>query len=199
MRALAPEEWSFGVFDFHHRLLRFSSAIVELIWNTENLFMHKILISMLVFGFVASASLGASPRQTQSQSQAKEEPVWGWFQNCPNDKALAMEVKRNGIVIFHSSFPICQMPRADHEMKILAFSFKGGQAYHAEYHTLPTENIDGNIWLASGDSDALVLGVSFSTKKKILLNTLFVAKPNGISVSEIDRGIVIRTFPLPSK
>src|SRR5271157_4346735 len=138
MWALAPEGWSFGVFDFHHRLLWFSSAIVEFIWNTENLFMHKILISMMVFGFVASASLGASPRQTQSQSQAKEELVWGWFQNCPENKALGLEVKRNGIVIFHSSlFPICQMPRADHEMKILVFSFKGGKAYHSEYHTSP--------------------------------------------------------------
>ena len=161
--------------------------------------MYKILVSIMVFAFVASASLGASPRQTQSQSQVTEVPVWGWFRNCPKDKALGMEVKRNGIIIFHSSFPICQMPRADHEMKILAFAFKGGQAYHSEYHTSPTEDIEGNIWLAGGDSDALVLGVSFSTKKKILLNTLFVAKPNGISVSEIDRGIVIRTFPLPSK
>jgi len=162
-------------------------------------FMHKILISIMLFGFVASASLGASPRQTQSQSQVTEGPVWDWFQNCPKHRALGMEVKRNGIVIFHTVIPICQMPRADHKWKVLAFSFKGGQAYHAEYHTSPTENIEGNIWLASGDSDALVLGVSFSTKKKILLNTLFVAKPNGKSVSEIDRGIVIRTFPLPSK
>ena len=161
--------------------------------------MTKILILMIMFGFVASASLSASPRQTQSQSQAAEGPVWGWFQNCPEDKALGVEVKRDGIVIFHSSFPICQMPREDHKWKVIVFSFKGGQAYHAEYHTLPTENIEGNIWLASGDSDALVLGVSFATKKKILLNTLFVAKPNGISVGKIDRGIVIRTFPLPSK
>ena len=80
-------------------------------------------------------------------------------------------------------------------MKTLAFSFRGGQSYHAS----ATENIEGNIWLASGDSDALVLGVSFSTKKKILLNTLFVAKPDVMSVSEIDPGIVIRTFPLPSR
>jgi len=161
--------------------------------------MDKILISMMMFGFLAGANLSASPRQTLSQTQATEEPVWGWFQNCPKDKALGIEVKRNGIIIFHSSFPICKMPRADHEMKILAFSFKGEQDYLAEYHTSPTENIEGNIWLAGGDSDALILGVSFSTKKKILLNTLHVAKPNEISTSEIDRGIVIRTFPLTFK
>lgn len=172
---------------------------MELNWNAEIPFVRKILISLILFGFVASASLGASPRQTSSSSQATEGPVWGWFQNCPENRALGLEVKRNGIVIFRSSFPICQMPRADHEMKILAFSFKGGQAYHAEYHTSPTDNIEGNIWLASGDSDALVLGVSFSTRKRILLNTLHVAKPDSKSVSEIDHGIVVRTFPLPAK
>jgi hypothetical protein len=160
---------------------------------------RKILISMITFGSMASACLGASPKQTSSPSEATEGPVWGWFQNCPENRALGLEVKRNGIVIFHSSIPICQMRRADHEVKILAFSFKGGRAYQREYHTSPTEIIEGNIWLASGDSDALVLGVSFSTRKRILLNTLHVAKPDSRSVSEVDRGMLVRTFPISFK
>jgi hypothetical protein len=161
--------------------------------------MHRILISTILFGFSSIAGPSASFPQTSLPSEVKEGPVWGWFQNCPEDRALGLEVKRNDVVIFRSSFPICKMPRADHENKVVAFHFKGGQPYHAEYHTNPSEDIEGNVWLASGDSDALVLGFSFSTRKRILLNTLHVAKPDSRSTSEIDRGIVVTTFPLPSK
>ena len=161
--------------------------------------MRKILMPTILFALLASASMSASPEPTMPSSQVSEGPVWYWFQNCPGNKSLGLEISRNGIVIFRSSFPICQMPRKDQEQKTLVFSFKGGPAYRAEYHTSPTEIIEGNIWLAGADPDALILGISFTTRKRILLNTLHVAKPDSKSVTEIDRGIVVRTFPLPIK
>ena len=34
------------------------------------------------------------------------------------------------------------------------------------------------------------------TKDQVLLNTIHAAKPNAQSVWELDRGIVVRTFPV---
>ncbi|MBZ5782256.1 hypothetical protein, partial [Klebsiella aerogenes] len=66
-----------------------------------------------------------------------------------------------------------------------------------EYHTTSTQTIEGNIWQAGADPGDLILGVSFATKNQVLLNTIHIARPGSASSSEVDRGIVVRTFPIP--
>lgn len=41
--------------------------------------------------------------------------------------------------------------------------------------TRRTDSIAGDIWQAGGESDALILGVSFDSTRQVLLNTLHVA------------------------
>ena len=68
-----------------------------------------------------------------------------------------------------------------------------------EYRTVHTQTIEGNVWQAGSDPDELLLGISFSTKNQVLLNTIHIAKPGRVSSSEVDRGIVVRTFPILRK
>jgi hypothetical protein len=82
------------------------------------------------------------------------------------------------------------------QQKIVAFSFKGGYVFQGEYHTTRTQTIEGRIWQAGTDPGVILFGVSFSTKKQVLLNTIHIAKSGSRSTSEIDSGLIVRTFPI---
>jgi len=77
----------------------------------------------------------------------------------------------------------------------MKFYFAGGHLFQGEYRTHSTDTIEGDIWQAGGEEDALILGVSFSTKKQVLLNTLHIARPDKQSSSELDTGIFITSDP----
>jgi len=113
---------------------------------------------------------------------------------------MGLEVLLNGRVIHRSSFSICRISdrfkETDRQQKIVAFSFKGGHVFQGEYHTTRTQTIEGSIWQAGTDPGTILFGISFSTSKQVLLNTVHVAKPGSASKSEIDRGLIVRTFPI---
>ncbi len=113
---------------------------------------------------------------------------------------LAIQVVLDGKIVYRSRFTVCSVskPAAQPEKQKLVFHFKGGHVFQGEYRTLPTQTIEGSIWQAGADPDALLLGVSFVTDR-VLLNTIHIAKPGSTSVSKLDRRIVIRTYPLSHK
>jgi hypothetical protein len=154
---------------------------------------------VLLIAMIATA--GPLPQGLPKVSPVRNETVWNWFQNCSENKAMRLEVVQDGKIIYRSSFPICRSNTgskpAARRQRIIVFHFKGGHVFQGEYHTAKTQMIEGNIWQAGADSDALLLGLSFSSKKQVLLNTIHVAKPDSVSASEVDGGIVVRTFPPP--
>jgi hypothetical protein len=115
---------------------------------------------------------------------------------------LGLKVELNRKVIYRSSFPICptsEHPNDPHQKTIVAFTFKGGHVFQGEFHTTRKQTIEGNIWEAGTDPGSILFGISFSTKKQVLLNTVHVAKRGRESASEIDRGLIVRTFPISEK
>jgi hypothetical protein len=143
------------------------------------------------------------PHLSAQESRVSPEPLWTWFGNCSNKKHMGLEVLMNGTVIHRSSFPICRInyryQEVDARQKIVVFFFKGGYVFQGQYHTVRTQTIEGNIWQAGADLDAIILGVSFSSPTHILLNTIHLAKLGGESKSLIDRGLIVRTFPIRRK
>jgi hypothetical protein len=126
--------------------------------------------------------------------------LWSWFGDCGKETNVGLEVLLDGKVIEHLSFPICPILNGSEESyanrKTVAFSFKGGHIFKGEYRTRRTETIEGNIWQAGTDPGVILLGISFMTKKQVVLNTIHAAKLGGDSTSEIDRGLSVRTFPI---
>jgi hypothetical protein len=183
-------------------------AVIAPVYNryafNKGLIRRRVLaVQRLTLGtillFVMTASAGAAP-----QSSAASSPVWYWFQNCGENTTLGVEVVLDGKVVYRSSFPICKVvdvPKtSDRQPRILAFRFKGGHLFQSRsIQTSSAQTIEGNIWQAGIDPDDLILGVSFATKKQILLNTIYFAQPSNASTSEVDRGIVVKTFPVPRK
>jgi hypothetical protein len=145
----------------------------------------------------------APPLLWSQNPNTAPEPLWTWSGDCHDKTHMGLEVLLNGKVIHRSSFPICpisdRFKETDRQQKTVAFSFNGGHVFQAEYHTTRTQTIEGHIWQAGTDPGTILFGMSFSTKKQVLLNTIHVAKPGRGSTSEIDRGLVVRTFPIIAK
>ena len=113
---------------------------------------------------------------------------------------MGIELVLDGKPIYRSSFPICQISdRSKERSQSVTFTLKGGHTFQSEYHTVPTQAIAVEIWQAGADPDDILLGISFATNNQILLNTIHIAKPERVSRTEIDLGIVVRTFPLDRK
>jgi hypothetical protein len=175
------------------------------IWHSAHELSLKVFdmqcaISATVLLFAISTSAGVPPQS------APASPAWHWFEDCADKTMMAVEVKVDGKSVFKSSFPICKSgstPANDRngKQKILAFTFKGGRKFQGEYQTSGEDIVEGNIWQAGADSDDLLLGISFVSRKQnqILLNTIQVAPPDRRSVEEVDPGIFVQTSPIHAK
>jgi len=154
--------------------------------------MKKSIVGAVCILWLISHAYGQHAMQKPAPSG---DIVWIWSGDCAGDNRIGLEILLEGKKIFSHSGPICRGKRSSENGRA-EFYFKGGHRFQGKYATVPTEKIEGNIWQAGGDPDAIILGISFATKNRILLNTLHIAKPDGPTSSEIDNGIVVRTFPV---
>lgn len=156
---------------------------------------------MLRIRVIAALFFILTPSMLVSQSSHSDGTFWSWSEDCTTaQRTLGIEVLVDSKAVYRSSIPICQVAeRSKVPRKSIVFSFKGGHVWQGEYRTKPTQTVEGNIWLAGVDSDDLLLGVSFSTKERELLNTIHIAYPNRASRFEIDRSVFVRTFPYTRK
>jgi hypothetical protein len=128
--------------------------------------------------------------------------AWYWPGGvCDGCRKLGLEVLLNGSSLYRGSFSLRCMERAKASPKDvagrLAFSFKGGHNFQHKYRTAPKETIEVTIWQAGAEPDGLVLGLTFATKDQIVLNTLHFAAADRNSEMLLDRGLLVRTCPLP--
>jgi len=120
---------------------------------------------------------------------------------------MALEVRLDRTIIFKSSFPLCNANRSGisgkDQSKRLHFAFKppgavAWKGYRSDGGDLSRANqmIDGNIWLAGSDPDALLLGVAFISSNTIYMNSNHIAHPGRRDQTEIAPGLVITTYPI---
>jgi hypothetical protein len=151
---------------------------------------------------VGGAMVAASGQQL-SASAAKVE-VWQWFEGCQPEKQMRVNVLLHGKSLYSAAFPACRMRRGEipdeSPQKVLVFSFQGSAGlFGAEFRRLGTRDIEGNIWRAGGEPDAILLGVSFATPDQILLNSIHIATARKASRSALARGLIIATSPVQPK
>ena len=56
-----------------------------------------------------------------------------------------------------------------------------------------SEKIEGDIWEAGSDTNAILLGVSLSGPKREWLNTVYVVKFDGPFQLELEKGFVMKS------
>jgi hypothetical protein len=157
--------------------------------------MHRIIAKCT---FLFFAVLVAVPAVAQQASTRPEKPdvVWTWSKRCNGNLQLGVTLRLDHKVLYRGALPIC-LGNRDAEDGRVEIHFAGGHTFQGEYRTRSTDSIEGDIWQAGGESDALVLGISFDTGKQIVLNTLHVARPEKQTSSELDKGLSITTYPVP--
>jgi hypothetical protein len=132
-------------------------------------------------------------------------PVWFWFATC-GGPTMKLEVRLDQKIIYQSSFPLCRADRSrvhsEGQKQGLDFVFNSPrtivwQGYRDEDNTThPGQEIEGSIWLAGADPQAMLLGVSFVSRGSTYMNTIHVAYPGRREVSEIEPGLLIITEPV---
>ena len=153
-------------------------------------------ISAVMFCSVLVAATAFA--QQPSSKPDVSEVVWTWSKQCKGDHKLGVKIHLYHKVLYRGVLAICPGSR-DGEDGRAEFHFSGGHTFQGRYHTLAKDSIEGDIWQASADPDALILGISFATSKQILLNTLHVASPEKQTSSVIDKDIFITTYPVPAR
>jgi hypothetical protein len=147
-------------------------------------------VVLLAMGLL-TVYVGAQPVTTQSESQ---QAVWTWSSQCAGDHKLGVTVRLENKVLYRGVLSICQ-DNGNKESGHIEFHFVGGHSFQGEYRTRPTDLIEGDVWRAGGESNALILGISFDNKKQVLLNTLHIANPGKRTSTEVDKGLFITTYP----
>jgi hypothetical protein len=133
-------------------------------------------------------------------SSPPSENVWFWAGDCPEPRAMGVQVLLEGKSIYQSHFHACLLNRTaantDREEKVeRSFHFSGGHTFQGKYHTKKTEAIEGTIWQAGADPDDILLGVSFLAHNQVLLNTLHIVRPGKSTESKLDPHLIIKTYP----
>jgi hypothetical protein len=154
-----------------------------------------------IFSIVVLILVTASPVALSQITPPHVEGVWFWFGDCTSGGMMGVQVLLEGKSIYHSHFRSCLMDRTDanterQQRMRASFHFSGGHTFQGTHHTRQAETIEGTIWQAGADPDAILLGVSFLTNNQVLLNTIHIAKPGKTTQSTLDSGLVIKTYPL---
>jgi hypothetical protein len=108
---------------------------------------------------------------------------------------MMFELLQDGKVLYHTSFPICRITQdVGIPNRTVTFYVPGGHTFQGERHTGSSQRIEGNIWQAGTEATGMLLGVSFSTKNQLLLNTIHFATASGESSTKIDQRLITRTI-----
>jgi hypothetical protein len=156
-------------------------------------FRVAIVIALLS---VANAAVAAD--------QPSVAPVWFWVASDTATK-LQLELRLDNVVLKKTSLHVCKSSRktpCGSLARNMAFLFRPSRAitWVGYRDTADVSNasrqVNGNIWLAGSETNALTIGVSFSTADKILMNTVFIAHPDHCDYVEVTAGMTLTTCPL---
>ena len=159
------------------------------------------MLALPLFVTVCALALMAAPLSGQAPRSSREQLVWHWFGGCGGRDSLILEFHVDGQLVYSSTFPVCHMRRADirpePQQRILTFRFEAApHRFGTQYRTAEPEQITGNVWEAGPRQTAVVLGVSFATADRVLLNTRHAARPTSPARSEWIRGLELITRPV---
>ena len=134
--------------------------------------MRNMLSALIVVGGLATSSPAASAAAQAAAGGA----VWHMSPECRTADSLRIEVRLNGRTLFSAPVGVClarlgQGPKEN----VLTFTFRARpDLFGRRFRGRGAQEIEGNIWKAGGETDGMLLGVSFMTDR-VLLNTLHVA------------------------
>jgi hypothetical protein len=145
--------------------------------------------------------LAPASLSSQASPSAREPLVWHWFGTCASRDSLLLEFHADGNLVYSSAFPICHVRRADTkpepQERLLTFRFDAApRRFGPQYRAVDPEPISATVWEAGRRPTGIMLGVSFATAERVLLNTRHLARPDTPARSAWITGLELITRPV---
>jgi hypothetical protein len=142
----------------------------------------------MTMAFVSPAHAAVSPTN---------DVVWHWYAHCTSAKQIETDIIFHRRKIYSVVFPVCHMSRGaiipENTQRTLIFEISDRR--ESLFGERLGEHLEGNIWEAGEDEDAVLLGVSIAGPKRIWCNTIHVLDPGKPSEMFLAKGLLIRTRP----
>ena len=120
---------------------------------------------------------------------------------CRTDSGIDLTILLESTPVYHGVLAACPdlLPDSLRERYTQAvFFFRPDRSLlWDDVRTRPRERIEGNIWRAGADSDAVLFGISFVARGIVLLNTIHIAALD--SSTAFPLGVGLRSVTLPNK
>ncbi len=120
---------------------------------------------------------------------------------CRSDSGIDLKITLDRTLIYHGVLATRpeMLPDSLRERYTRAiFFFRPARSLEWDDVRTPAgERIEGNVWRAGADSDAVLLGISFVSRDRVLLNTIHIAALDSSTAFPLAAGI--RSVTLPNK
>ncbi len=159
---------------------------------------HSGILKLLVTAF----AILLAPLEVYAQGH---DTVWVWSAMCGQPRTIALDVRLDQSLIYHTRLPMCRVERALEIGETIRFSFTPHRpivwmGYRTDKGDTTNADtpVEGRIWQAGGDPDALLLGVVMSSADGMHMNAIHVVRPGKPSEKDLAAGLFVRTYPVPS-
>jgi len=120
---------------------------------------------------------------------------------CRADSGIDLTILLGRTPVCHGVLAACPdlLPDSQRERYTRAtFFFRPARSLMwDDVRTRPRETIEGNVWRAGADSDAVLFGISFVARGWVLLNTIHIASLDTSTAFPL--GVGLRSVTLPNK
>jgi hypothetical protein len=120
---------------------------------------------------------------------------------CRTDSGIDLKITLDRKPVYHGVLAACpeMLPESLRERYTRAtFFFRPTRSLEWDDVRTPARaTIEGNVWRAGADTDAVLLGISFMTRDRVLLNTIHIASLDTSTAYPL--GVGIRSVTLPNK
>ena len=119
--------------------------------------------------------------------------------HCGADSGIDLTISLDTTPLYHGVLAACPDSLRDslHERVTRAvFVFRPTRALSWDDVRTPAgESIEGNVWRAGADSNAVLIGISFVGQDRVLLNTIHIASLDTSTAFPLGAGISSVTLP----
>ena len=120
------------------------------------------------------------------------QEVWQWRSDCDQPTTLRVEVLTETVRLLETRLLLCRGVRDCAGLQKNSIKFPTpdmADRFGASRDATTT----GDVWVAGGEPDGVILGVSFQTEDRVLLNTLRFVPASGASQTDLMTGVRLVT------
>ena len=167
-----------------------------------------LLAALLAIAVGLASHESANSGHVYTTVSSPGDTLWFWRTACSAQQSMGLDVRLDGAIVYHTTFPICHIIRPSAAGRVqysmdLSFSFRSPRAIVWLGYRNGTEDtteagrvVEGLISQAGADRTDMLLDVLFMLRDTIEMHSMLVVRPEGRSDIELGHGLQVATYPL---